>query len=563
MSFQDLSQLPSDQRPLGLRRRKDLIIQESVYQGELCWIVKDPLAMRYYRLLEPEYVSLLTLDEPTTIRNIKQVLDRTFPDRNFRVEDIQRLVAQFHQQGLMVSDAENQAAPLIKRRGKELRRKMLGALTSVLALRFPGIDPDRFLSWLHPKMRWAFSRWFLMLVAILIISALSLVLQNLDEFFRRLPGFYQFFGFKNLLLMGAILIVTKSMHEMGHGMMCKHFGGECHEIGFMLLVLTPAMYCNTSDSWILPNKWHRIAIGAGGMYVELILASICTWIWWYTQPGAINFLCLNVMFLCSVSTVIFNANPLLRYDGYYILSDLLEIPNLAQKSRLSLINRLRTICLGMDPVPPRYLPQRGQTMFAIYSVASFTYRWFVYFSIMWFLTKVFKPYGLEIIGYTMIAFSLVGLVLVPLYQLVKFFKAPGRFRQVKKPRFIATAIVVGAILIFVAGIPLPYHVYCPFVVRPDGASYMYAQVEGLLTEIDVQPGDHVEAGDVLVSMENPALDLELEQLKGQQASLQGKLESFERPRATIPTWPRKFPRHEPSWTTSLIKSSCGNWISKN
>jgi putative peptide zinc metalloprotease protein len=446
MSFHDLSQSPSDQRPLALRRRPDLVEHESCFQGQRCWVIKDPIALKYFRLLEPEYEALVAMNQPVSVRQIKQILDERFPDRAFRMDDVQQLVGQFHQQGLLISEAPQQAAPLLKRRGKERRQKWLRVLTSVMAWRFPGVDPDRFLSWLYPKIRWCFSRAFFTLVCLLCGSAALLALRNLDEVQRRLPDFYQFFGFNNLLMMGGILIFTKSLHELGHGLMCKHFGGECHEIGFMLLVLTPAMYCNTSDSWVLPNKWHRIAIGAAGMYVELILAGICAWIWWYSQPGWLNHLSLNIVFLCSVSTVIFNANPLLRYDGYYMLSDLLEIPNLSQKSQLSLINRLRTICLGMDPVPSRFLPERNQSTFALYSVLSFVYRWFVYLSIMWFLTKVFKPYGLEILGYTMIVATLIGIVVVPLYKLAKFFKVPGRWRQVKKPRLIASSIVVLAAL---------------------------------------------------------------------------------------------------------------------
>ena len=100
----------------------------------------------------------------------------------------------------------------------------------------------------------------------------------------------------------------------------------------MLLVLTPCLYCNVSDSWMLPNKWHRAWIGAAGMYVEIVIASICTFLWWFSEPGLLNQLCLSTMFVCSVSTMMFNANPLLRYDGYYILADVMEIPNLRQKA---------------------------------------------------------------------------------------------------------------------------------------------------------------------------------------------------------------------------------------
>lgn len=528
MSFHDLSQSPSDLRPLALRRRPDLAVHESIFQGQRSWIIKDPIALKYFRLLEPEQVALQALAQPVSIRQIKQILDERFPDRSFRMEDVQQLVGQFHQQGLLISEAPYQHEPLLKRRGKERRQKWLRVLTSVMAWRFPGVDPDRFLSWLYPKIRWCFSTTFFVLVCLLCGSAALLALRNLDEVQRRLPDFYQFFGFQNLLMMGGILIVTKSLHELGHGLMCKHFGGECHEIGFMLLVLTPAMYCNTSDSWVLPNKWHRIAIGAAGMYVELILAGICAWIWWYSQPGWLNHVSLNIVFLCSVSTVIFNANPLLRYDGYYMLSDLLEIPNLSQKSQLSLINRLRTICLGMDPVPSRFLPERHQTAFALYSVMSFAYRWFVYLSIMWFLTKVFKPYGLEVLGYSMIAMTLIGIIVVPIYKLGKFFKVPGRWRQVKKPRLIASSIVVGAVLTGIALIPVPHNIYAPFVIRPDQAEHVYVAVGGMLEAIHVSPGQHVEAGQPIVDLSDPQLALECERLKGERQSLIEQIETRER-----------------------------------
>ncbi len=194
------------------------------------------------------------------------------------------------------------------------------------------------------------------------------------------------------------LCVTKILHEFGHGLSCKHFGGECHEIGVMFLVLTPCLYCNVSDSWMLPNRWHRAAIGAAGMYVELVLASICTFIWWFTEPGPINYVCLNVMFISSVSTIMFNANPLLRYDGYYILSDILEIPNLRQKASTILNRKLGKWCLGLEEPEDPFLPQRKQWLFATYTVASAIYRWVVMFSILYFLNKVFEPYGLKVLG---------------------------------------------------------------------------------------------------------------------------------------------------------------------
>jgi hypothetical protein len=190
----------------------------------------------------------------------------------------------------------------------------------------------------------------------------------------------------------------KVCHEFGHGLACRRFGGECHEIGVMFLVFTPCLYCNVSDSWRMPNKWHRAVIGAAGMYVELILAIFATFIWWFAEPGIVRDICLQVMLIASVSTVLFNGNPLLRFDGYYILSDLLEIPNLHQRSAKALSSLLGRYWMGLPPSPDPLLPQNRMWAFAAFTVLAFIYRIFIMVSIFMFLNSWLKPYGLEAVG---------------------------------------------------------------------------------------------------------------------------------------------------------------------
>ncbi len=514
-------------RPVGLRARRDLVVSQSIFQGEISWVVKDPIGMKYFRLREPEYRALQMLDGIHSYRQIKRRLETDFPEQRIRTTDVQQLVNSFHKNGLLITDATGQAAPLRKRRNKELKQKAVGLMSSIIALRFPGIDPERFLSWLYPKTSWFFSSICTCINVAIITAALMLVLSNFDDFVRRMPEFQQFFGLNNLLFMAAILIVTKSIHELGHGLMCKHFGGECHEIGFMLLVLTPAMYCNTSDSWVLSNKWHRIAIGAAGMYVEIVIAAVCTFVWWNTQPGAVHYLCLNIMFLSSVSTILFNANPLLRYDGYYMLSDYLEIPNLSQKSKMAMLSKLRVWCLGMKPISARMLPRRRQTAFALYSVVSFLYRWFVVLMIFWFLTEIFEPYGLEVIGRIVVIISLMGMVVIPLGKLVKFFWYPGRFREVKKIRTLLTVVLVFAGLGAFCLLPLPHSVLVSFVVQPDQAQNVYVNQPGTLKELKVRPGEKVAAGQVLAILKNEDLEISLLTLEGELAGKQADLIAFQ------------------------------------
>lgn len=516
----------SDRRPLTLRRRADVVIEESVFQQERSWILKDPVALKYYRLQEPEYEAYKMIDGVNSYSQIKQHLERSFPEMKIRIEDVYALVNSLHKNGLLLSDAAGQDQPLLQRHHRELKQKGLKLLMSVMSLKFPGVDPERFLSWLYPKVRWFFSKACFALCVFVALCALMLVLMNLEEFYRKLPEFSQFFNVRNLIFMGTMLIVTKSIHELGHGLMCKHFGGECHEIGFMLLVMMPAMYCNTSDSWTLPNKWHRIAIGAAGMYVEIVMAAIATFIWWYTQPGALHYLALNVMFLCSFTTLVFNANPLLRYDGYYMLADFLEIPNLSQKANMALTSQLRVSCLGMKPIASRLMPQKSHVEFATYAVASFAYRWFVMLMIFWLLIEMFRPYGLEIIGQLLILVSLVGMVVIPVYKVAKFFLYPGRFREVKASRFFATVVVSAVGLVALFYVPLPHHVKAPFVVRPVDAQMVYATQPGVLCEVKFRPGDPVEEGQLIARVKSIESQIKTQQLLGREQELKSDIEFY-------------------------------------
>lgn len=523
MALMDHSTMSSDRRPIQLRIRRDLVVQETMYQGETSWVVKDPVAMKYFRVQRPEKVVLELIDGKHSYREIHETLEQSFPESKFRIEDVHMLINSFHKNGLLISNATGQAAPLQIKRNKEIKQKATQLLMSLMSLRLPGVDPERFLSWLYPKVSWFFTKTAFAICLMICLAACMLVLSNLDELYRRLPEFQQFFNLKNIFFMATIMIVTKSIHEFGHGLMCKHFGGECHEIGFMFLVLTPAMYCNTSDSWLLPNKWHRIAIGAAGMYVEVVIAAICTFVWWYTQPGVIHYMALNAIFLCGVSTLLFNANPLLRYDGYYMLSDYLEIPNLGQKSKTAMLSKLRNWCLGMDPINSRLLPTKNQVSFAVYSVASFCYRWFIMLMIFWFIAQIFEPYGLAVIGHLMIAVSLIGMVGIPMYKLVKFFIYPGRFREVKKIRFAISAAILGFVIFGLFTIPVAHHVRASFVVQPIDAENIYVTQPGMLSKVNFEPGDKVEKGDVLAQLENIEHELTLETLKGTLAQYNAEL----------------------------------------
>ncbi len=523
------SLVSASSRPLSIKRRSDLSAKRQTYLGTAYWVVKEPVGLNYFRFQEEEFAILNMLDGQSSLDEIKDRYEEEFPPSKITVEEIARFVGNLYQSGLLIADVPGQGDQLKKRRFEKRKKELLAAVSNILAIRFKGIDPDRLLNWLYPKLAWYFTKAAVVFFCLLATTALMLVLIQWDVFQSKLPTFHEFFASENWIWLMLVLGVTKVCHEFGHGLSCKHFGGECHEIGVMILVLTPCLYCNVSDSWMLPNKWHRAAIGAAGMYVEICIASVCTFIWWFSDSGTLlNQLCLSVMFVSSVSTIMFNGNPLLRYDGYYILADIMEIPNMRQKATSILSRKMAEWCLGIEQPDDPFLPQRNQWAFALYTVASVAYRWFVVIMILKFLYKVFEPYGLQVLGQAILLGSLYGLLVQPFWNLYKFMSVPGRLQEVKKVRMYATLGVIAAIVGVIVFVPLPYSVVCPVQVQPHNASHVYVEVAGTLTKPRVKPGDWVEQGAVLVELQNLALDQEISQLSGQLAATEKELEYLRR-----------------------------------
>ncbi len=501
----------SAMRPLQLWRRPDLESKKHRYHGRVYWVVKEPVALNYYRFHEEEYAILNMLDGHTSLQAIKDRFQNEFAPQRITLQDLQQFVGMLHRSGLVVSHATGQGRQLRRRGDEKKKKERLGKLANIFALRFRGIDPERILNFLNPLTWWIFTVPALICIGMFGLTALTLVLVNFQEFRTKLPTFEQFFAAENWIWLGATMAIVKILHEFGHGLSCKRYGGECHEMGFMFLVFTPCLYCNVSDSWMLPNKWHRVFIGAAGMYVELILASIATYLWWFSEPGMLNFLCLSVMFICSVSTLVFNGNPLLRFDGYYILMDILEIPNLRQKATEILKRWFQQVCLGLELQDNPFLPHKKQFWFALYTVASVIYRWVVVFSIMMFLMKVLEPYGLQALG-RLIAFSgLAGMVIQPLWQSIKFFRTPGKASKMKQKNVVTSLAVAVALIVGIVFIPLPFSVECAVEIQPNDAQQVFAMVPGRLVSWHKRPGESIGVGETIAQLDN--IDLQMQLLK--------------------------------------------------
>ena len=417
--------------------RHDLEITTQRYEGKTYYVIKDPVSLRYYRLDEKHCFLVRFLNGTHTLDDAQKEFENHFRPDRLTLEELEAFGQQLLMAGLAHNESPQAGKLLFERRRKRVRREWLQTLTNILYIKVPVFDPDRLLTRMLPYMRWIFTTTFFALSVGVMLAAILLVATHFDTFRDKLPSFRTFFSFRTLGFMWMALGVVKVIHEFGHGLSCKAFGGECHEMGALILCLSPALYCNVSDAWTLPSKWRRIIISFAGIYVELIIASLATFLWWNTpgQPFINNF-CLSLMVVCSVSTVMFNGNPLMRYDGYYILCDWMEIPNLRDRANRFLKNLVLEHCLGIEVRPEPYMALGRRILFVTFTVISWIYRWVITFVILRFLALLLRPYKLEVLSSLLVLAALVSMIGWPLYRMGENLYKRGRLPDMKQRRVL-------------------------------------------------------------------------------------------------------------------------------
>jgi putative peptide zinc metalloprotease protein len=499
---------PSTQRPIPLEVRPDLVIKRIDYLGVGYWVIKDPAGLKYYRLQQEQYEVLQLLDGERSLEQIRDKMLQIMPTVRLQLSDIQHLITDLHEKAVVYSNRGGQGASLIKKHREERKKKFFNTLKSLLYLRLPGWDPERVLVCIYPFLKWLYKPVGIALFCTIVFSSWMLLAIQFDEFRRQLPAFQSFFGWPNLLYMWAVLGVAKIIHEFGHGLSCKHFGGECHEMGVMLLVFSPCLYCDVSDSWMLRNKWARIMIGAAGMYIEILLSAFAIFIWYFSEQGMLHNLALNTFFVTTITTVIFNANPLMRFDGYYMMSDFLEIPNLRPKADRLLRESFAWYCLGIESKPDPFMPETGRVWFVLFAICASIYRWFIVIAITVFLYTVLKPYGLQSIGATLAVVSVSTIMWSMISNLYKMISAP-RIEPMSKPKIFITLTVFSALVYSAIFFPLPLHVEATLIVEPENIRHIYVQTPGELAEFNFKPGQTIQKGELIARLESPEIDAEI------------------------------------------------------
>ncbi len=507
-------QLSTVDRPLAFCARPDIQLAPASFAGQAAYVLKDPLTLEMFHLSAEEFFLFQAMRAKTTLGRLRREFQQRFAPRRITPEALQIGLNQLHSQGLLVSEAPAQGRELLERGDKRRRQEWLQSLMQLLSIRLGSIDATAPLDGLYGKVRWLFSLPMLAAAVMLVLYAGWILLGHASEVAARLPGLAELAQPRYWLLWLATIAAVKVVHELAHALTCKHLGGRCHEMGVMLLALMPCLYCDVSDAWRMASKWRRIAVSAAGMAVELVIAAAALAVWWHTQPGLLNIWCLSTVIVCSVGTLVVNANPLIRYDGYYILSDLVEVPNLASRAQGLLTGKLRCWLLGQPPEDDPLLGPRRRRGLLLYAVAAKVYLVLLVLAIFVGLLALARPYRLENLVYTLGVLTLTGMMVAPVAGVWRLWRNPTNRSRLRKPRMALLLGLIAAVVAAVLYWPIDRTVTGPVVFVPAEGQAVYAATGGQL-EFAVAVGTSVSAGDVVARLTDSKIELALAQQEGE------------------------------------------------
>jgi putative peptide zinc metalloprotease protein len=474
------------------------------YRGQPWVVLEDAYSHRFFRITPEAHDFLLTLHQGVTVDQAWQAYLRQHPQHAPGQEEVVQLLSQLHVSNLLHFSEGANSIEIDRRarevRGKELRSKLL----SFLYFRIPIWDPDDFLTALDRRLR-LLPAWLLVAVWLAVgFAGASAVIGEWARVSDRSQGA---FAWANLPWLYLCMAVMKVVHEICHGLVCKRYGGKVHTFGLMFLVTTPLPYVDTTASWAFPDKRHRMLVSSAGMLADLFMAALGALVWAATGPGLVNSLAFNVMLIGSVSSVLFNGNPLLRFDAYYVLADALDIPNFYQKSQQYWFFLADRYLLGSHAArAPVDVPSERKWL-AIYTPVSLVYRLLVSYAIVLFVMDLWLSLGL-----VMLVLTLYMLVVAPAWKAILHLFGP----QVQAHRWRAWAgagAMLGLVALVVFGVPWPHAIQAQGVVQMSRFSVLYAPLDARLERAVLGHGQTVVAGTPLMWFDPTLLSLDIEQIE--------------------------------------------------
>ena len=492
------------------RLRSDLIISQQETPAGPVFVIKDPVIGRFVRFKAPEHFITQQLDGATPLEEVRRRVESHF-DAPLSLATLEKFTARLQTLGLL---DDGQVRDRCQDRPHQAR-----VHGNIFALRLKVFDPDKFLTALAPQLSFVFTRPFAVLSVLTLLTAFGVTITNWEEIHRSLRQLYRV---ETIPLAWFTLLCIVVGHEFSHGLACKRYGGKVHEIGFLLIYLQPAMYCNVSDAWLFPEKSKRLLVTLAGAWFELSVWALATLFWRVSEPGSLpNYLALIVATTLGIKSL-FNLNPLIKLDGYYLLSDFLEIPNLRQRAFSYIGNRLRFF---WRPVDRTTSTTRERRIYWLYGVLAWIYSvWiigFILLSLGRFLVARYQGWGAAFMAALVISIFRYPLKRYGRFLASQFTPKRGMLAVMKRLAILAAVFAVaGSCLYFIR---TDLKISGEFRVLPLHNADVRAEVEGIIEEILHDEGDQVAAGELIARLSDRDLRAELEKVTDEIAEKQARL----------------------------------------
>jgi len=505
-----------------LRPRLRATVQiERVQQRNRRWrVLCDAASQRFFRMNEGAYRFVGLLDGRRTVDEAWRLAQRAGGDEAPTQGEAVELLGQLWSNDLLQADVPPPAQAALRLQRLRWRKQAAGLTWRFLFIKAPLVDPDAFLERWVAATRWMFSPVGGAVWLLVVLAGIGHLLGRWDAFFAQSQGAL---SPSNLPLLYAAFVGVKLAHELAHGFACKALAqrqglrAEVRTLGVMLLALLPFPYVDASASWLLRRRRDRALVAAAGVLAELFIAAVALIVWARSAPGAVHALAHNVVLIASVSTLLFNGNPLLRYDAYYLLSDWLDAPNLADRARQQLARLVRRYCFGLRRALPVAASGAEATALAVYGVLAFVYRLFLAGAIALYLLGLAPA-----LGALLAAAAVGGLVVAPAARGVWWLLASPELTGRRSRAVLTTAALAMAVVAPLALAPAPRRVVAPATAQPARRAAVYASAAGFVERVAAD-GSRVEQGRTLVQLRDPAAQSELAQLQHEERALLAQL----------------------------------------
>ena len=497
--------------------RSDLIHKRIRMGKRWMWVVKDPLSRSLYHFDENEHTLLCKADGS---RTLAELIDeaRTIYSAQVVAPEV---IASFF------IDAQSKSLLAKSLLAGNLNRKNVSAgkrSTNPMSVKLPGIDPTYLLDRIRRPIGWVTSPIAMMVIAIAMVCSLVITVSRWDDFASDFTTAAT--RTENAWILLVTIAAMKIIHELGHAMACLRFGAKCGEIGILFLFGVPCLYADVSQAWLIAKPWKRMLVSAAGMIAELTIASLAVIAWTWTIDGVFRDICVAVVVVGSVSTVLLNGNPLLRYDGYYILSDAIGVPNLAGRSQAMLQSTMPN-AFGLESVDAADTEASIATKLGLlgYAIASGTYRFFVISLLIAIIYSASVSIGLGSLFIVMLGLAAMG-------RLIRTTRSWNRLRHRSQGSAWIVAGATTFVIFIVMACPLPRRVTGPAIITAADHVDVVVSQGGSVRRISLA-SDVVTAGDTIIELDNPSLDQTKLTIQAKHDRLTAKLQAIRSQRSDV------------------------------